>query len=103
MHIPAREDTADDLRTDPKAYFGSLTTVEQERLFTKSGAEAIRAGADIAQVVNVRSGMYEAAGRQFTTVNAGRRPRLMPEQILREAAGNREEALRLLRLHRYLR
>lgn len=104
MHIPSREDRADDLRTDPRAYFESLTAAEQDRAFTKAGAEAIRAGADIAQVVNARSGIYTAGGRQFTTVGARRRrPRLMPEQILREAAGDRDEAVRLLKLHGYLK
>ncbi|MEU1240053.1 hypothetical protein ABZ388_06810 [Micromonospora parva] len=103
MHIPAREDTADDLRTDPRRYFDSLSAAEQDRLFTPAGAEAIREGADIGQVVNARRGVYEAGGRQFTRTNAGKRPRLMPEQILREANGDRAEAVRLLKLHRYLR
>lgn len=103
IHIPAREDSADDLRTDPKAYFDSLTAAEQDRLFTKAGAEAVRSGADMARVVNARRGMYEAGGRSYTTEAAGRRPRLMPEQILREAGTDRAEALRLFRLHGYLR
>jgi hypothetical protein len=101
IHIPAREDSADDLRTDPKKYFASLTEAEQDRLFTKAGAEAIREGADIGRVVNARRGMYVAGGRQLTT-EASRRIRLMPEQIFREARGDRDETLRLLRLHGYL-
>ncbi|WP_346536956.1 hypothetical protein [Micromonospora sp. DPT] len=56
VHVPAREDTADDVRTDPKAYFRSLSREEQDRAFTKAGAEAIRLGADIGQVVNARRG-----------------------------------------------
>lgn len=56
VHVPAREDTADDVRTDPKAYFRSLSVDEQDRVFTKAGAEAIRLGADIGQVVNARRG-----------------------------------------------
>ncbi|RAO26482.1 hypothetical protein PSN13_06510 [Micromonospora saelicesensis] len=103
VHIPAREDSADDLRTDPRRYFDSLSVAEQDRLFTVAGAEAIRAGADIAQVVNARRGVYTAGGRQYTRTNAGKRPRLMPEEILRQADGDREEAVRLLRLHRFLR
>lgn len=55
-HIPVREDVADDLRTDPKAYFSSLSREEQDRVFTQSGAQAIRDGADISQVVNARRG-----------------------------------------------
>lgn len=56
-HIPAREDRADDVTTDPKTYFDSLTPEEQDKQFTKAGAEAIRDGADITQVVNSRRGM----------------------------------------------
>lgn len=107
IHIPAREDSADDLRTDPEAYFRSLSNQDQDRLFTKAGAQAIREGSDMARVVNARRGMYTAGGRRFTTEATTRRGinrpgRLMPEQIFREANGNRDEALRLLRLHGYL-
>lgn len=114
--IPAREDSADDLRTDPRAYFRSLSMGEQDRLFTKAGAEAIRSGADMSQVVNARRGMYTAGGRLLTHTGAtrrgfagqhlgaprgGRAVRLMPEQIFRQANG-RDDAIRLLRQHGYL-
>lgn len=59
-HIPSREDSADDLRTDPRDYFDSLPEPIQEKLFTKAGAEAIRDGADVAQVVNASRGMSTA-------------------------------------------
>ncbi len=59
-HIPAREDSANDLRTDPRDYFDSLPEPMQEKLFTKAGAEAIRDGADVDQVVNARRGMSTA-------------------------------------------
>jgi hypothetical protein len=55
IHIPAPED-ADDLRTDPKAFFESLSEPEQDRIFTKTGAQAIRDGADMNQIVNARRG-----------------------------------------------
>lgn len=131
IHIPSAEDTADDLRTDPKAAFAALSGPAQDRAFTKAGAEAIRLGADLSQVVNARSGMTTAGvsktrvrddglvvneriRRQVTRVVAGRavltttaggkrgRVRLMPEQILRDAKGDRDEALRLLKLHGFL-
>lgn len=103
IHVPARENTADDLRTNPRQFFESLSQAEQDRVFTKAAAEAIRLGSDLSQVVNAGRGMHTATdGRQFTTEAAGRRSRLMPEQILREANGDRGEAIRLLRLHRYL-
>lgn len=130
IHIPATEDQTDDLRTDPRAYFDSLSEAEQNRIFTNAGAQAIRDGANIGQVVNARwrgrngvrsSGMSTTAsgrlarqrvfGRDVyvTTAGTGRRRRgearpvrLMPEQIYLEANGSRDEAIRLLRLHGYL-
>jgi len=101
--IPAAEDTADELRTDPRKTFESMTAAEQDGVFGKAGAQAIREGADMAKIVNARRGMQTAAdGRLYTTEAAGRRPRLMPEQIYIEARGNRDEAIRLLRLHGYI-
>lgn len=44
----------------PKDYFDTLSKAEQDRIFTKKGAEAIRDGADPAQVVNARRGMRPA-------------------------------------------
>lgn len=55
-HVPAAEDSPGDIRTDPRAYFDSLSESEQDRAFTKAGARAIRDGADIGQVVNARRG-----------------------------------------------
>lgn len=78
VHIPADEDIAGDVRTDPQQYFESLTGAEQNRYFTKAGADAIRAGADMNQVVNARRG---AAGlsqpgrlteREQTVLRGGR-------------------------------
>lgn len=119
IHIPVSEDQADDLRTDPRRYFDSLPEAEQRRIFTVAGAQAIRDGADIGRVVNARRGMSTTArgrlgtarvfGRDafVTTEGTGRgrnrRPaRLMPEQIYLEAGGDRDEAIRLLRLHGYI-
>lgn len=130
VHIPSAEDRADDLRTDPKRAFAAMDRAEQDRVFGKPGAQAIRDGADMAKVVNARRGMATAgqtttrvneAGRVVnvtrrsqvttsafgkdvfgTTEAAGRAPRLMPEQIYLEAAGDRDEALRLLKRFGYL-
>jgi hypothetical protein len=114
LHIPATEDAPDDSRTDPRAAVlaGEVTDI------SKAEERAIRDGADVGQVVNSRRGMYEAGGRKFTTEGTTRRgfaaakfrqqsgrrirQRLRPEQIYREANGNRTEALRLLNLHGYI-
>ena len=110
---------------DPQAYFGSLPEAEQNRVFTRAGAQAIRDGADIGQVVNARRGMRTTTsyGRRVrtTTVGAPRRGsrhtsftraqradggtpspvRLMPEQIYADAK-DREDAIRLLGRFGYL-
>lgn len=57
IHIPAAED-AKSWTTDTKKYFRSLSTEEQDLLFTKAGAEAIRLGADPSQVVNAHKGVW---------------------------------------------
>lgn len=101
-HIPSSENASGDLRTNPKAYFDSLDRAGQDDLLGMPGAQAVRDGADLAKVVNARRGMYTAGGKQFTREAAGRRPRIMPEQILRDSHGDRAEAIRLLRLHGYI-
>lgn len=68
IHVPAREDVAGDIRTDPNAWFKSLSRAEQDKQFTKAGARAIRDGADIFQVVNARRGAFglTPAGARIT-------------------------------------
>jgi hypothetical protein len=101
-HVPYVESVPDDVTVNPDAYVAALSAEEQDQLLGKAGAEAVRAGADLARVVNARRGVTAAAdGRLYTTEAAGRRPRLMPEQIFRDAR-DRDDAIRLLRLHGYL-
>jgi hypothetical protein len=129
-HIPSREDRADAVTTDPQKYFNSLPEAEQNRAFGRAGAQAIRDGADMSQVVNARRGLTiiggraqrtEVYGRQLLTTtegvtrrgaggramrtrgrNARTTPRLMPEAIY-EIAANRAEAIELLRQYGYVR
>lgn len=111
---------------DPRDLFNGLTRDEQDRRFGKHAAEAIREGADMAQVVNARRGMStpsHGGPARYTTEGttrrgyAGRRlgnltqrdgryvrsatPRLMPDAIIRDAR-DREHALELLYEHGYL-
>ena len=121
VHVPVAEDAAGELTTNPRTYFDSLTPAEQDRIFTKSGAQAIRDGADIGQVVNARRGMsvsqplrgakvtsegvtYRGYANQAPGSTVGRRGgvRLMPETIY-EVAVDRADAVRLLRANGYLR
>lgn len=127
-HIPASEAIAGDLTINPTAYFNSLSRGDQDRIFTAAGAQAIRDGADIAQVVNARKGMQRAQvyghdvlvtregvtrrGRYGRTrgeleksrgrrYQASRQVRLMPESIY-EIAEDRDDVIRLLRLHGFI-
>lgn len=127
-HIPASENVAGDLLTSPDRYFESLSKAEQDRVFTEAGAEAIRLGADVGQVVNSRRGMQLAqvyrrktlvttegatarglAGKSLGNLakTAGQRyrvsqtPRLMPETILAHAK-DPQDALRLLKRFGYV-
>ncbi|MGW4406527.1 VG15 protein [Nonomuraea sp. NPDC004702] len=97
---------------NPRALFDQMSADEQNKAFTAAGAEAIRLGADVSQVVNARRGMKVAGGRQTTTEGSTRRgvagkrlrgqTRLMPAQILQDAGGDRDRAIQLLHEHGYL-
>ena len=126
IHVPYQENVPNDVTTDPTAYFRSLTKREQEQSFGKAGAQAIRDGADIGQVVNARRSMYTAGGTSLTREGATRRglhggyyvddsgrlvkrargakapPRLMPEEIYRRAGADRDLAQTMLREHGYV-
>lgn len=55
--VPVRgDDDLDDLIISPREHFESLSEAEQDRVYTKAGAEAIRLGADPIQVVGARRG-----------------------------------------------
>lgn len=121
-NIPAAESVADDLTVDKDAYFASMSEAEQNRVFTNAGADAIRNGADMNQVVNARSGMTRAqSGRLIrdshglystssgTTrrglyggTTGGKRPRLMPESLREIAGKNDAEFRRLLEANKYI-
>lgn len=72
VHVPAMETIPHDPQTNPNAYFDSLTPAEQDRIFTTAGAEAIRLGADISQVVNARRGMNTAQQNPRDWIPKGR-------------------------------
>jgi hypothetical protein len=110
FHVPVVTDEAfKDQRTSPTEYFKSLSESDQNRIFTNAGARAIRDGADLTAIVNARRGMATATefGRplKVTTEGTARRKgiRLMPESIYGLAGGDRDEAIRLLAVHGYVR
>lgn len=54
--VPVKDGTPEGMFDNPSDYFDSLSPAEQERIFTKAGAEAIRLGADPVKVVSARRG-----------------------------------------------
>ncbi|MFE5544570.1 hypothetical protein ACFQ71_12210 [Streptomyces sp. NPDC056534] len=112
---------------DAKDMFDRMSDAEKKRTFGEAAVKAIDEGADIAQVVNARRGMESAvvygqkilkttegttrkglAGQQLRRFDGtgararSTRPRLMPEEIYKQAAGDRDHAVRLLRFHGYI-
>lgn len=111
----------------PEDLFKAMTPEERRKRFGTAGADAIESGADINQVVNARRGMATTTtGKTVTTegttkrgiggqaLNVGfekaqgerlmraKEARLMPEQILKQASGNRDLQLALLKKHGYI-
>lgn len=102
VHVPTTREDGDDVTFDAVAYFDSLPVEEQDRIFTKHAAELIRAApADERQYVMGRAVNTRWVPR--STSAQDRRARLLPEEITRQANGNRDELLRLMRRHRYLK
>ncbi len=128
-HIPATEDVAGDLTTDPRK------AIEQGQVTGLSKADTraiLEDHADVGQVINARRGMTaagtttegttrrgfagkrlgvqaadrsRAAGTRFgnaTAVRARSAPRLMPERIYQIAGDDRERAINLLRRNGFL-
>ena len=62
----------------------------------------MREGADLSRVVNADRGVYEAGGKLLTREAAGKRPRAMPEQLMKDAK-DRADLVRLLKLHAFIK
>lgn len=75
----------DGFHDSPSGYFESLSASEQERVFTKAGAEAIRLGADPVKVVNARRGALKSVQRPDGSYSLAR---LRPTVIGRRADGS---------------
>ncbi|WP_369190164.1 hypothetical protein [Streptomyces sp. R08] len=111
----------------PDSLYKQMTPEERHKRFGAAGVEAMNNGADMAQVVNARRGMSTTAtGKQVTTEGTTRRgiagkamgeefvknpgqrytraksARLMPEQILKQAHGDRDLQVKLMRRYGYI-
>lgn len=63
MVIPATGEAPEGFYVNARDYFDDLSASEQDRIFTKAGAEAIRLGADPSKVVTARRGANRAGSR----------------------------------------
>lgn|GEM_PF-465112 len=108
IHVQTSVDAAktEGLMHDPYEYFHSLSAADQDRIYTKAGAQAIRDGGDIFQVVNSRRGMKP--GGLLTTEGTSKRgnfgkngPRLTPEAIYGKGL-SREATLAELERYGYI-
>lgn len=86
--LPLREKDWPSVPT-PQELFDRMPVGEQRRVFTVAGAEAIRSGADVGQVVNARRGMGTAhlAGRSLQVTSEGTTRRGLYGSRARRAGG----------------
>ena len=117
-HVAARvgdqaEAYANGLMDNPYEVFEGMTAAEQDRAFGQYGAQAIRDGADLSQVVNSRRGMtknglFTSEGTRYGNARQGLRPgqrRLTPEGIYDQASRfghGRDWTIDRLREHGYV-
>lgn len=101
VHIPAKNQDwaeAEGFVSDPYEEFFSLSEEEQDRLFTRAGAQTIRDGGDIYRVVNIqRRGL--GVGRQ--AVRYGTPMRMTPDDIYRLGLP-RADTIRVLEREGYI-
>ncbi|MFC9191444.1 VG15 protein [Streptomyces cyaneofuscatus] len=112
----------------PEDLYRAMSPEERHKRFGAAGVEAMENGADMGQVVNARRGMATTAtAKKVTTEGTTKRgiggkalkeagfaktpgqryervreARLMPEQILKNAHGNRELQIALLKKHGFI-
>ena len=100
VHIPASENMAGDLTTNPHVYLDSLDDAGLARVLgSKANAQAWRDGADVNQLINA----YRKKGAVLRPQIPGtRQARLMPSSIY-ELATSQAGAQRLLRVHGWIR
>lgn len=111
----------------PTDLLKQMSPEDQQKRLGAAGVKALAEGADLGQIVNARRGMATTTtGKQVTTEGTTRRgiggkalnadftktpgvryarsreARLMPEQILKQASGDRALQVALLRKHGYI-
>lgn len=101
VHIPASNHQwaeAEGFVSDPYDYFNSLTEAEQDRLFTKAGAQTIRDGGDIYRVVNIQN---RGLGVSRQAMKYGTPTRMRPQDIY-DLGLSREQTIQVLAREGYI-
>lgn len=101
VHIPATNQQwaeAEGFVSDPYEYFNSLTEAEQDRLFTRAGAQTVRDGGDIYRVVNIQN---RGLGVSKQAVKYGTPLRMRPQDIY-DLGLTREQTIRVLAREGYI-
>lgn len=98
IHVPAHEDVAGDLRTDPYKLFFSMSEAEQDATFGRIEARAIRDGGDLYRVVNLSN---RGLGTPRAAARYGTPSRMTIDQIYR-VAGTRTNAIKLMKREGYI-
>ena len=115
VHVPARSNStagaiSEGYVDDPYKLFEGLSEADQDLMFGKANAQAIREGADIFQVVNSKRGLSRTGlfttsgttrGHAAGLMKPGQR-RATPELIYQWSGGSSREARRLLVEHGYI-
>lgn len=101
-HIPTSEGGRD-LRLSPEDYFDSLPRAEQDRVFTKGGAEILRQAESHEQRQYLMGRLVNTRWGTRTSQRLDTKRRQMPETILARADGDRGELLRHLKAHGYIK
>ena len=98
QHVPAAEDAAGDMTTDPYVAFNSMSASQQDRAFGRTEAQAIRDGGDIFRVVNLRN---RGLGTARSNLKYGTPMRRTIDDIY-AAGGTREQIIDAMREEGYI-
>lgn len=97
-HVPGKQAKTEGHAVDPYAYFHSLPKGEQDRLFGANDAQAIRDGADMYRVVNLRErGIPKSGRRGWQARRYGTPSKLTIDDVYRAAGDDRARAVELMR------
>jgi len=98
LHIPASESLGEGMTVSPRDYFDSLSKDAQDKTFGKAEARAIRDGADVGRVENIRN---RGLGTAKSSARFGTPSRMTVDDIYR-VAGTRTNAIRMLTEEGYI-